>query len=118
MQGAMVVVICNLKARKLAGVPSHGMVLCAQTEDKSIVEFLNPPEGAVAGDVITFDGYERKPLEQLPAKKNPWDNVAKCLVTDANMVGCYRDPESGTEIPFKTDKGVCTAKKVKSGLVG
>ena len=29
------VVFANLKAKKLAGMPSHGMVLCAGTDDKS-----------------------------------------------------------------------------------
>jgi len=33
MTGAMVVVICNLKEKKLAGFPSHGMVMCAETPD-------------------------------------------------------------------------------------
>jgi methionine--tRNA ligase beta chain len=40
MQDAMVVVITNLKGRKLAGFMSRGMVLCAQTADGSVVEFL------------------------------------------------------------------------------
>lgn len=31
MKDAMVTVICNLKARPLAGWKSHGMVLCAET---------------------------------------------------------------------------------------
>lgn len=82
MQDAMVVVIFNLKARKLADYMSAGMVLCGETEDKSVVELLTPPEGSVPGDLISFEGYERACPEQLPAKKNPWDNVAKCLVMD------------------------------------
>jgi methionine--tRNA ligase beta chain len=63
VKGAMVVVICNLKARKLADWNSHGMVLCAETHDNSVVEFLNPPAGSVPGDLISFAGFERKPLE-------------------------------------------------------
>lgn len=46
MQDALVVVICNLKERKLGGFPSHGMVLCAKTPDMSLVELLQVPEGA------------------------------------------------------------------------
>ena len=42
----MVVVICNLKARKLADWNSHGMVLCAQTPEGQNVQFLRPPEGS------------------------------------------------------------------------
>ena len=78
----MVVVLCNLKAKKLADYMSHGMVLCAQPEDGSVVEFLVPPPGSVAGDLVSFEGFERKPVEQLNAKKNPWANVKPKLNTD------------------------------------
>ena len=118
VQDAMVVCLLNLKARKLADYNSHGMVLCAQTADASIIEFLKPPAGSEPGDVITFEGYERKPLEMLPAKKNPWDNVKPCLVTDGSLVGCYKDPESGKLLKFTTPKGVCVASTVKDGLIG
>jgi tRNA-binding EMAP/Myf-like protein len=84
MIGSMVVVICNLKPRKVAGVMSSGMVMCAQHEDGSVVEFLSPPEGSVPGDLISFEGYERKPLDVLPAKKNPWDNVVSKFITDGD----------------------------------
>jgi methionine--tRNA ligase beta chain len=56
MQDAMVVVLCNLKAKKLAGYESHGMVLCGETEDKSIVELISPPAGSEPGDEVFFEG--------------------------------------------------------------
>mmetsp|Transcript_17026 Transcript_17026/g.26298 ORF Transcript_17026/g.26298 Transcript_17026/m.26298 type:complete len:363 (-) Transcript_17026:21-1109(-) len=117
MKDAMVVVIVNLKARKLADFMSQGMVLCASPADKSTIEFLNPPEGSVPGDEVFFEGYERKPLEMLPAKKNPWDNVAPKLNTDENGMGCFLDEASGKNIPFATAKGVCTAATVKKGII-
>lgn len=117
MQGAMVVVLTNLKPRKIAEYESQGMVLCAQTADKEKVEFLSPPEGAAPGDLISFEGYAREPLAVLPAKKNPWDNVLPRLVTDANLVGCYKD-ENGKNIPFATKGGVCKASTVKDGVIG
>lgn len=40
MNGAMVVVLCNLKEKKLADYMSHGMVMCAETPDGAQVEFL------------------------------------------------------------------------------
>lgn len=40
MDGALCVVLCNLKAKKLAGYESHGMVLCGETETKSVVELI------------------------------------------------------------------------------
>jgi len=117
MKDAMVVVLTNLKPRKLADYESQGMVLCAQTADKSVVEFLNPPAGSEPGDLVSFEGYKREPLAVLPAKKNPWDNVAPRLVTDDNLVGCFKD-EAGKNIPFTTPRGQCTASTVKSGVIG
>ena len=46
MQNALCVVLCNLKARPLAGWNSHGMVLCAETPARDEVELLVPPEGS------------------------------------------------------------------------
>jgi methionyl-tRNA synthetase len=45
MQNSLCVVLCNLKARKLADYMSHGMVLCAETPDRQTAELLQPPEG-------------------------------------------------------------------------
>ena len=115
MQDQMVVVITNLKGRKLAGFMSSGMVLCAQTADGEVVEFLRPPEGSQPGDPVSFEGYERKPLNELPAKKNPWDNVMPNLVTDGDLVGCYND--NGKLLPFTTPHGICKATSVKNGLI-
>lgn len=41
-----VIVICNLKARNMRGIKSHGMVLCASDEAHENVEPLAPPQGA------------------------------------------------------------------------
>ncbi len=66
LKDQMVVVLLNLKARKMKGdFVSHGMVLCAETPDKSVVELLIPPAGSAPGDIITFEGYERKPPAEL-----------------------------------------------------
>jgi len=57
----MVVVLCNLKAKKLAGYESHGMVLCGETVSKDVVELIDPPTGSQPGDLISFEGWERNP---------------------------------------------------------
>jgi len=46
MQDAMVIVICNLKAKKIAGNMSQGMVFCCKNADDTVCEFLTPPEGS------------------------------------------------------------------------
>jgi aminoacyl tRNA synthase complex-interacting multifunctional protein 1 len=51
------------------------MVLCAETPDRLSAELLTPPEGSQPGDLITFEGFERKPPAELNPKKNPLDNV-------------------------------------------
>jgi len=40
----LVVIASNLRPRKLAGLESNGMVMCATKDDK--IELLRPPEGS------------------------------------------------------------------------
>jgi len=56
MTGQRVVVVRNLKSRKLAGFASNGMVLCATGADGS-VEFVEPPPGAALGERCSFEGH-------------------------------------------------------------
>lgn len=111
MEGAMCVVLCNLKARKLADWMSHGMVLCAETPDRAVAELLVPPPGSQPGDVITFAGFERKPPAELNPKKNPWDNVAPKLKINAEGVAVYEN------VPFATEKGVVKSKSITEGEI-
>ena len=113
MQGALVVVICNLRQKKLAGYPSHGMVLCAETPDKSAVELIRPPEGSEAGDLITLEGQERDPPAALHKddKKNPWFRVAPDLNIDGEGVARWKD------CAFTTPKGICKADTIRNGVI-
>jgi len=56
MNGAMVLVICNLPKRKLGGFPSNGMVLCASNDAHDQVVFVEPPPGAEVGERVLFAG--------------------------------------------------------------
>ncbi len=59
MVSRRVVVVRNLKSRKLAGFASNGMVLCATGPgDNGRVEFVEPPEGAQLGERVRFAGHE------------------------------------------------------------
>lgn len=75
LQDKLCLVLCNLKAKKLGGFFSHGMVLFANVSDT--VELIEPPEGAQPGELVNFTGEERDPPAQLPTKedKNPWLRV-------------------------------------------
>lgn len=108
---SLCVVVCNLKARKLADYMSHGMILCAETPDRQTAELLQPPEGSQPGDLISFAGFERKPLAELPAKKSPWETVEPNLSINAAGVAVYRD------VAFATEKGVVKSKTLLNGVI-
>ncbi len=109
MQNSFCIVLCNLKAKKLAGYSSHGMILCAETPDRLTAELLQPPEGSQPGDFISFEGYERRPPDALNPKKNPWDNVQPKLSVNGDGVAVYES------IPFRTANGIVTAKSIRNG---
>ena len=111
MRGAICVVLCNLKAKKLAGYMSHGMVMCAETKERDVIELLMPPEGSQPGDLVRIRGYERRPPEQLNPKKNPWDNVCPLLRVDENGVAKFENAE------LETDKGVIRSNKITNGEI-
>ena len=76
VQGAMVVVIANLKARKIGGIDSQGMVLCAGDAGKTKLSFVTPPAGAAPGERVMFEGYEGDAeTPQRMDKKKGWEAV-------------------------------------------
>ena len=52
VQGRLACVLCNLKPRKLAGVSSNGMLLCASNAAHDKVETLAAPAGCEPGEPI------------------------------------------------------------------
>lgn len=117
LQGKKVLVLCNLKARKLVGFPSHGMVLCASNQDHSEVKLIAPPVDSKIGERITvpdfdFEGEESQPFaENKVGKKKVVEKLAPYLVTSK-----YGVPEFLGR-PFMTSAGVCTSP-IQDGLVG
>jgi tRNA-binding EMAP/Myf-like protein len=95
MRGRAVVVLCNLKARNMRGVKSHGMLLAASDAEHARVEPLDPPPGAAPGARLSFDGLPATaagaPAEpnQL-AKKKVWEGVQPTLRTDGARVANYK----------------------------
>jgi len=106
--GQRVLVVANLKTRKLVGFPSHGMVMCASNGDGSVVEFVEPPPEAAIGERVSFEGYEGDPAsENQVIKKKMLDVIFPELKTDDGGVATYKG------VPFTTVAGVC---KAQSGL--
>jgi tRNA-binding EMAP/Myf-like protein len=104
MQNRTVLVLCNLKARNLGGFPSHGMVLCASDADHKSVEFAVPPDGAVVGERVVFDGHDGAPeAENKVAKKKMFEAIAPDLRTDGTGEVVWRGAKG------RTSAGVCRA---------
>jgi aminoacyl tRNA synthase complex-interacting multifunctional protein 1 len=103
VRGARVLVLCNLGAKKLGGVESQGMVLCAKND--SALCFVTPPAGAQPGARVSFEGYpgEPEPNPKRIQKKKAWEACMPELAVSADGVACYKG------VPFALPEGHCTA---------
>ncbi|CAJ1955125.1 unnamed protein product [Cylindrotheca closterium] len=103
-----VVVLCNLKSRKLVGFPSHGMVLCASNADHTNVETMEPPANAKIGERLEFEGISGDPEpENKVAKKKIFESVAPDLKTNSEGVCEWKGAMSKTsDGPIKASKGM------------
>jgi len=103
LEGQRVLVLANLKARKLVGFPSHGMVLCASSADGA-VKFVEPPADANVGERVFVEGYEGEPAtENQILKKKMLEAIFPDLQTDSAGVATYKGQ------PLSTSAGVCKA---------
>mmetsp|Transcript_6549 Transcript_6549/g.9575 ORF Transcript_6549/g.9575 Transcript_6549/m.9575 type:complete len:797 (-) Transcript_6549:71-2461(-) len=106
--GQRVLVLTNLKSRKLVGFPSHGMVLCASNDDRT--EFVEPPADAAVGERIIVEGFEGDAAtENQVGKKKMMDKIFPDLKTNDDGVASYKG------IPLMTSAGAC---KAQTGLAG
>lgn len=104
LEGRKILVLANLKTRKLVGFPSHGMVLCAVNDDDKVV-FVNPPEGAEIGERVMVEGFEGEPAtENQVIKKKMLDAIFPDLKTNADGVATYRGKA------LTTSAGECTSE--------
>uniref|UniRef100_A0A2P2M8U1 Uncharacterized protein MANES_15G055300 n=1 Tax=Rhizophora mucronata TaxID=61149 RepID=A0A2P2M8U1_RHIMU len=111
MQNRKVCVLCNLKPATMRGIKSQAMVLAASNSDHTKVELVEPPQSAVAGERITFTGFEGEPDDVLNPKKKVWETLQVDLQTNADLVACYKD------IPFTTSAGLCKVASIHSGSI-
>ena len=105
MEGARVIVLCNLKAKKMAGFASVGMVMCASNQAHDHVKMILPPESAPVGSLVTFDGLSSEPASSAQVVKK---KIAEACFPDLRVgpggVCCYKD------IPFQVEShGIVTA---------
>ncbi len=48
--------LLSLRARKMGGLKSEGMLMCASNIDHTVVKIIVPPERSKPGDRILFQG--------------------------------------------------------------
>jgi len=104
MQNRLVLLVCNLKPAKLAGIESHAMVLAAATREKEPkIELVNVPPDAKIGERITFDGFESVTPDAPFISQARWKKLQKDFVISEDGVAMHKDKA------FKTSAGVCTS---------
>jgi len=109
MQDRKVLVVCNLKAAKIAGINSNGMVLAAKSNDEKHVEIVSPPAGTPNGDRVFIDGLTGEAVSSTQVKKKKiWGLVSKDLKTGKSGTAMWNGKE------MKTSAGLCSA----ASLVG
>lgn len=55
------------------------------------VEILLPPEGSIPGDLVTVQGFLRRPdVPFLNPKKKIWETVAPDLKTNTDLAATYK----------------------------
>ena len=101
LPGRRVLVVSNLKARKLAGFESYGMVLCASSGNGQ-VQFIEPPDDAKIGERVVVKGFGGEPAtENQIIKKKMLDTIFPDLKTNGDGVPCYKG------VPLSTSSGQC-----------
>eukprot|EP00602_Paraphysomonas_sp_CaronLab_P013851 CAMPEP_0185043994 /NCGR_PEP_ID=MMETSP1103-20130426/43209_1 /TAXON_ID=36769 /ORGANISM="Paraphysomonas bandaiensis, Strain Caron Lab Isolate" /LENGTH=157 /DNA_ID=CAMNT_0027584223 /DNA_START=409 /DNA_END=879 /DNA_ORIENTATION=- len=95
----LVVVVCNLKPRKLKGVLSQGMLLCASDQDHTKVEPVLPPDTAHIGEPVTFEGHLSAPVEAGNKATKAFGQIVSKLCVNSHGVATYDG------ISFKTSQG-------------
>jgi methionine--tRNA ligase beta chain len=110
LEGQRVLVLTNLKAKKLVGFASHGMVMCVSSAEGK-VQFLEPPAGAAIGERITVAGFDGEPAtENHVIKKKMLETIFPDLQTNADGIACYKG------VPLLTSAGPCLASFSNSNV--
>ena len=124
LEGSQVLVVCNLKPAKLVGFKSHGMVLCAVSDDGTAVEVVEPPEGSTLGERIALvgSGSDADPGDWSGALEDP---------ASANQVGkkkmmqtaCHALATDGDRVArcgglaLATSAGECTVRTLENARI-
>jgi len=122
MLEGFVVVWANLKPRKIAGLESNGMVMCAGSDDKSVIELIRPPAGSKVGDRVQLSGNPilGQPLTEdkqeiiNPQNKNGeriFKKFAELIKTNENCEASYNG------VTLATSAGVIKSKTLANAHI-
>ena len=120
MNGENVMIWANLKQKKLGGVPSHGMVMCANSKDQENAEcqIVRPPAGAVVGERIQLEGnpilnapVSSDKAAELNPKKKVEPKFMALLQTNAEGFACYNG------VRLMTSAGPLTVASLKNAPI-
>jgi aminoacyl tRNA synthase complex-interacting multifunctional protein 1 len=128
MLGQRLVVVSNLKPRKLMGFCSHGMVLCAmappieQDGPPSAIEFVLPPEGAPLGERVfvatAAADVQAASREMAPAispaqvkKRKVWEQIQPLLSV------CVDGTARFDGVAMECSTGVLTVPTIRNGQI-
>ena len=115
MIGADVLVVCNLKAAKMGGFASNGMVLCSKDDASGSVAFVRACEGARLGERVYLEGDEG--ADVWPAAKP--NAVKKKKVLEKTLPDLKTDSDCHCTWKGKrwvTVSGICVAKMANSSI--
>lgn len=136
MQDRKIIVVANLKPVNMRSIKSAAMVLAASPKQEEgadphgpdrVVELVEPPAGAEAGDKVYFEGWPygegKGPEKQLNPKKKQWEAIQPGFYTsDGLTVGFDASKCEDVDGDGKGDlvvegKGVCKVKTLKGAVV-
>ncbi|XP_030073576.1 tyrosine--tRNA ligase, cytoplasmic [Microcaecilia unicolor] len=114
LQDRMVVLLCNMKARKMRGIESQAMLLCASIDGEiHQVEPLDPPAGSCAGDRVFVEGQEdREPDGELKPKEKVFEKLQAEFKISEDLQAQWRKNN------FMTKLGVVSCRTLKGGTIG
>jgi len=113
----------NLKARKMAGTASEGMLLCASKKadpedaesELAVLKLVEAPVEAEVGERVVVEipdeEHGQAATPNKVGKKKLYEKVAPDLRTNKDGTVCFKDS------PFMTSAGPCTAKDLPEAVV-
>jgi len=113
-----IIVFANMKPRKLAGIMSEGMVLCASNADHTQVELMRPSNDSAVGERVSLEGnpfgeagltQDSQPI--LNPKKKVEPKLLEKLTTNARKEGLFNG------VKMTTVAGPILAKTLANGTI-